>query len=81
MGAGGDTFPGKRGEKSFQFLFRWQMRRKLFDEVAISPEPGAVAMLRVERKMLPPYDIRQFFNGLFGGHGAILIHEPLFVYE
>ena len=80
LGAGGNTFPGERGEKSFQFLFRWQMRRKLFDEVAISPEPGAVTVLRGQRKMLPPNDFRKPRHRFFGIHSTILIYEPPVVY-
>ena len=52
------------------------MIRKIDDEVAISAELAAVALLRAQRKMLPANDIRHFFNGLFGVHPVILIYEP-----
>ena len=49
--AGGNILPGEM--RPFQFLFTRQIMGKPPDVVAVSPEPGAVAALRCERKMLP----------------------------
>ena len=68
------------GEKPFQFLFTWPMRRKFDNKVTISLGPVAVTPLRAQRKVLPPDDIRRFLHSLFGIHRACSIYEQQFVY-
>ena len=78
--AGGHIVFSKHREKPFKLLLAWQGRRKLSDVSAITLKPGAVTVLRVQRKMLPPDDLGHSLLGLFGLPRAILIHEQLFVY-
>ena len=80
-GAGGDIVPGKRGEKPFQLLLARQTGRKLFDEVAIAFEPGAVTLLRLQCKMLPSEDLGRLLQGLVGLHRASLVREQPVVYQ
>ena len=80
-GAGGDIVPGKRGEKPFQLLLARQTGRKLFDEVAMAFEPGAVPLLRLQRKLLPAENLGQLLQGLFGLRRASLILEQLAAYQ
>ena len=73
---GGDMLFSQMGQKPFQLLFTRQMKRKPFEVVAISPEPGAVSPLSGERKMLPPKHFRESAHCFIGVHTAILIHGP-----
>jgi hypothetical protein len=63
------------GQKPFQFMFTWQMQRHLFEEVAISPEPGAVSALGRECKMLASINFRKSAQRFVRIHLAIVIHE------
>jgi hypothetical protein len=80
LGAGGDILLGQGAQKTLQLLFARQMRRKPFEAVAISAEPGAVTVLRGERKMLPRKHFRESAQCFIGIHTAFLIHEPPVVY-
>jgi hypothetical protein len=65
MGCGNDLSQSR--EKPLLFLVTWQMRVKLFDAVAISPELGAVAAHHREQKALPLNDLDkavQHFDGI-----------------
>ena len=79
LGAGGHIVFGQSGEKMFQLLFTRPMSRQFDNAVAITLEPGAVAALRGQRKMLSPHDIGDSLQSFFCVHRQILIHEPLFV--
>jgi hypothetical protein len=79
-GAGGDILLGKDGQKPFQFMFTWQMQGQPFEEVARSPEPGAVSALCGKRKMLASNNFRESPHRLVGVHLAIVIHEQPVVY-
>ena len=57
--ARGDILRCEIGQKTFQFLFTWQMRWKPFEVVASSPKPGAMTLLCGERKMLAPKHLRK----------------------
>ena len=80
LSAGRDILLSQSRQKPFQFLFTRQMRRKPFDLVAISPEPGAVTALRGQRKMFPANDFRKACHRFFGIRSRSLIHEPPVVY-
>lgn len=77
-GAGGDTLA--EDHKPFQFMFTWQMRRRPFEEVAISPEPGAVSASGRERKMFASNNFRKPSHRFVGIHWADVIHEQPVVY-
>ncbi len=81
LGAGGDILLGQDGQKPFQFMFTWQMQREPFEEVAISPEPGAVSALGCECKMLASNNFRKPPHRFVGIHLAIVIHEQPVVYQ
>ena len=80
LGAGRNIVFGEGGEELLQLLFTRIMRRKFYNVVAITLEPGAVAALRGERKVFAPHDIGGFFNSGFCIHTKSLIYEPRFVY-
>jgi hypothetical protein len=80
LGAGGGILLGRSGETPFQFMFTWQMQRQPFEEVAISPEPGAVSALGRERKMLASNNFRKPPHRFIRIHLAIVIHEQPVVY-
>ena len=80
LGGGGDILLGQSGQKLFQFMFTWQMQRQPFEEVAISPEPGAVSALGRERKMLASNNFRKPPHRFVRIHLAIVIHEQPVVY-
>jgi hypothetical protein len=61
-------------------MFTWQMQREPFDEVAISPEPGAVSALGRERKVFLLNNFRKSPHRFFGIRLAIVIHEQPVVY-
>jgi hypothetical protein len=71
LGAGGDILLGQDGQKPFQFMFTWHTQRQAFEEVAISPEPGAVSAFGGECKMLASNNFRKSprFFAVFGGIG------------
>ena len=71
---------GEDGQKPFQFMFTWQMQRQPFEEVAISPEPGAVSALGRERKMFASNNFRKPPHRFVRIHLAIVIHEQPVVY-
>jgi len=79
--AGGDILFGLMNQNPFQLLFARQMRRKPFEVLAISPEPGAVSPLSGERQMLPPKHFRESAHCFIGIHTAIFIHEPPVVFK
>ena len=81
LGAGGDILLSQDGQKPFQFMFTWQMQREPFEEVAISPEPGAVSALGCECKMLASNNFRKPPHRFVGIHLAIVIHEQPVVYQ
>jgi len=76
LGAGSDILFGQMGQKTFQFLFTRQMKRKPFEVVSISPEPGAVTPLGGKRKVLAPKRFGMSAHCSIGIHTAILGHEP-----
>ena len=78
--AGGDMVMGKRSEKPFQLLLAGHRRSQTFDIVAISGKPHAVTVFSGQSKMLAASDFSEPLQSLSGVHGAILIHEPQFVY-
>jgi hypothetical protein len=80
LGAGGDILLGQSGEKPFQFMFTWQLQGQPFEEVAISPEPGAVSALGRERKVLASNNFRKPPHRFIRIHLAIVIHEQPVVY-
>ena len=61
-------------------MFIWQMQRQPFEEVAISPEPGAVGALGRERKVFALNNFRKSPHRFVGIHLAIAIHEQAVVY-
>jgi hypothetical protein len=56
------------------------MQGQPFEEVAISPESGAVSALGRERKALASNNFRMPPHRFFGIHLAIVIHEQPVVY-
>ena len=80
LGAGGNIVFGEGGEELLQLLFTRIMRRKFYNVVAITLEPGAVAALRGEGKVFAPHDIGGFFLSGFCIHPESLIYEQRFVY-
>jgi hypothetical protein len=80
LGAGGDILLGQDGQKPFQFMFTWQMQGQPFEEVAISPEPGAVSALGRERKMLASNSFRKPPHRFIRIHLANVIYEQPVVY-
>jgi len=80
LGTGGDILLGRDGQKPFQFMFTWQMQRQPFEEVAISPEPGAVSALGRERKMLASNNFRKPSHRFIRIHLAIVIYEQPIVF-
>jgi hypothetical protein len=78
--AGGDILLGQDGQKPFQFMFTWQMQWQPFEEVAISPEPGAVGALGRESKVFASNNLRKPPHRFVGIHLAISIHEQPVVY-
>ena len=54
-------------------MFTWQMQRQAFEEVVISPEPGAVGALRGERKMFVSNSFRKSPPRFIRIHLAIVI--------
>ncbi|MGD1083572.1 MAG: hypothetical protein ABSA47_02335 [Verrucomicrobiota bacterium] len=75
LDAGGDMLLGQDGQKPFQFMFTWQIQRQPFEEVAISPDPGALSALGRERKVFVSNNFRKPPHRFFGVHLAIVIHE------
>ncbi len=62
-------------------MFTWQMLRQPFEEVAISPESGAVIALCRQRKMLVSNNFRKSPHRFVAIHLAIVIHEQPVVYQ
>jgi hypothetical protein len=56
------------------------MQGQPFEEVAISPEPGAVGALGRERKVFASNNFRKPLHRFVGIHLAIVIHEQAVVY-
>jgi len=67
-------------QKPFQFMFIWQMQRQPFEEVEISPEPGAASALARECKMLVYNNFRRSPYRFIRIHLPIAIHEQPVVY-
>jgi hypothetical protein len=80
LGAGGDIVLGQGGQKPFQFMFIWHTQRQPFEEVAISPEPGAASALGRERKMLASNNLGKSPHRFGSVHLAVVIHEQPVVY-
>ena len=71
---------GQGGQKPFQFRFTWHAQRQPFEEVAISPEPGAASALGREFKMLASNNFRKSPHRFVRIQLAVLIHEQAVVY-
>ena len=80
LGGGGDILLGQSGQKLFQFMFTWQMQGQPFEEVAVSPEPGAVSAPGRERKVFASNHFRKPPRRIVGTHLAILIYKQPVVY-
>ena len=80
LGAGGGILLGQGGEKPFLFMFTWHTQRQPFEEVAISPEPGAASALGRECKMLASNNCRKAPHRFVSIHLADVIHEQPAVY-
>ena len=61
-------------------MFTWRMQGQPFEEVAISPEPGAVGAPGRERKVFASNNFRKPLHRFVGIHLAIVIHEQAVVY-
>jgi len=81
LGAGRHIVLGQSGEKMFQLLFTRQMSRQLDHKIAETPEPGAVALLRAQRKMFTPNDIDQLLHSFVQVHGATLTDQNPVAYQ
>jgi len=80
LGAGGDKHPARDDQKSFDFMFTWQMQRQAVGEVAISPEPDAAGSLCRVRKMLVSNNFRKLPRRFIRVHLAIVKYEQLVAY-
>ena len=74
MSADGNTLFGQKSENVPAFAHS-TMRRKPFEALAISPEPGAITPFRCDRKMLTPNNFRKPVHCFIGIHTALLIHD------
>jgi hypothetical protein len=80
LGAGGDMLLSWDGQKPFQFMFTWQMQRQPFEEIAISPEPGALGALCRKRERFASNNFRKPPHCFIRIHLAVSIHEQPVVY-
>jgi hypothetical protein len=80
LGDGGDIFFQLKRLETVPVMFTWQMQWQLFEEVAISPEPGTGCTLRRERKMFASDYFHKSPHCFIGIHLAIVIYEQLVVY-
>ncbi len=67
------------GEKPFKFLFTWQMQRNGFEELAMSPEAGAIIGLGRQCKVLVASNFRKLPHRFIRVQLA-LVDEELVVY-
>jgi len=61
-------------------MFTWQMQRQPFDEMATSPEPGAVIAFCRECKVFASNNFRKPLPCFVRIHLAVVIHEQTVVY-
>jgi len=80
LGAGGGILLGQGGQQPFQFMFTWHTQRQPFEEVAISPEPGAASALGCECKMLASNNFRKPPHRFIRFLLAIVTYEQPVVY-
>jgi hypothetical protein len=80
LGGGSGILADRDGQKPFQFMFTWQMQGQPFEEVAVSPEPGAVSAPGRERKVFASNHFRKPPRRIVGTHLAILIYKQPVVY-
>jgi len=78
--AGSDILIGQSRQKPFELLLTRQMRRNRSNEVAISPQPRAITLLRIARKMLASHHFPHLHQRLIPLHGPVLIQRQPFVY-